>query len=93
MILERIFAIKLTYRQLTDYISLPNYWPEMIRRTSFFIVRRGGNRQVPPYNHTLLMSHGHGSPRKGMSPTANTRDTRDRMIVSGTNTWLIPEDV
>ena len=28
-----------------------------------------------------------------MSPTANTRDTRDRMIVSGTNTWLILEDV
>jgi hypothetical protein len=39
------------------------------------------------------MSHGHGSPRKGMSPTANTRDTRDRVIVSGTNTWMIPEDV
>jgi len=41
----------------------------------------------------MLMSHGHGSPRKGMSPTANTKDTRDRMIVSGTSTWLIPEDV
>jgi|ADGO01.1.fsa_nt_gi hypothetical protein len=26
-------------------------------------------------------------------PTANTRDTRDRMIVNDTNTWLIPEDI
>jgi hypothetical protein len=39
------------------------------------------------------MSHGNGSPRKGMSPTANTRGTRERMIASSTKTWLIPEDV
>jgi len=37
--------------------------------------------------------HGHGSPRKGVSPTANTRDTRDRMIVNDANTRLIPEDM
>jgi hypothetical protein len=39
------------------------------------------------------LSYGHGSPRKGMSQTVNTRDTRDRIIVSRINTRLIPEDV
>ena len=39
------------------------------------------------------VSHGQGSPRKGVSPTANTRDTRERMIVCNTNMSLTMEDI
>jgi len=31
--------------------------------------------------------------KKRSIPPANTRDTRDRMIVNDTNTWLNPENI
>jgi len=30
---------------------------------------------------------------KGITLTVNTRDTKDRMIVSDTNLWLTPRDI